>query len=251
MAKIDALSKLMGGRLTDDAGHRPKAVGTNHMHGALVIDLARVSPDPDQPRKEFDAEELDNLAASLKEVGQIEPIRVRYDADADTYMIIAGERRYRAAKQAGMSTIQAIVDERDLTADRITVLQLIENALRVDLAPLEAAAAYKALMETWACNQTLLAERLHISQSKISRTLSLLDLPAESQQQVASGKVAPSRAMKSAKPKRQRATTKPKKSQTVQLRCAAGTAVITLSKGSSVVDVLTALLDQEQKRKAA
>lgn len=248
MKKLDALSKLVGGRLADDAGYRPQAVGTSHMHGALVIELGRIVPDPDQPRKAFDDEELNNLAESLKDVGQLEPVRVRYDADADRYVIIAGERRYRAAHRAGLPTLLAIVDDRDLSADRLTVMQLIENALRVDLAPMEAAAAYKALQGVWGCNQAELAKRLHISQSKVSRTMSLLDLPDDSQRAVATGAVKPTKAMQAAKRKRQRKTSK---RQAVRLRCPAGAATITLAEGSTVVDVLTALLDQERGRAAA
>lgn len=248
MKKIDALSKLMGGRLVDDAGYRPQAVGTSHMQGASVIELGRIVPDPNQPRKTFDEDELTHLAESLKDVGQLEPVRVRYDAAADRYVIIAGERRYRAAHRAGLPTLLAIVDDRDLSADRLTVMQLIENALRVDLAPLEAAAAYKALMDVWGCTQAQLGERLHISQSKISRTMSLLDLPADKQRAVAEGAVKPTAAMQTAKRKRQRKTSKPK---SVRLRCPAGSAVITLAEGSTVVDVLVALLEQEQGRKAA
>ena len=248
MKKLDALSKLVGGRLADDAGYRPQAVGTSHMHGALVIELGRVVPDPDQPRKTFDDEDLDNLAESLKDEGQLEPVRVRYDAAADRYVIIAGERRYRAAHRAGLPTLHAIVEDRELTADRLTVLQLIENTLRVDLAPLEAAAAYKALQGVWGCSQAELAKRLHISTAAVSRALSLLDLPAESQQAIATGKIAPRKALK-AQPKRPRKKTS--KPQTVRLRCPAGAATITLAEGSTVVDVLAALLDQERGRAAA
>lgn len=145
--------------------------------------------------------------------------------------------------------MQAVVDDRDMSADRLMVIQLVENALRVDLAPLEAAAAYKALMGAWGCTQIELSRRLCISQSKISRTMSLLDLPAESKQALSRGELKPTKAMQGATRKRQRKPAKPAKS--VQLRCPAGAAVITPTKGSSVVDVLTALLAQEQGRKAA
>ena len=161
--RYDHLSRLLGTRLEADARPNPRAVGASPAAGTYDIELARITPDPEQPRKHFDDDELGRLAASLKADGQLEPVRVRYDAGQDRYVIVCGERRYRAAQRAGLRSLLAIVDDRDLQPDRLTHLQLVENALRVDLSPLESAWAYVALMATWNCTQQELAQRLNIS----------------------------------------------------------------------------------------
>lgn len=248
MGKFDQLKKSIGTRLTDDAGHRPQAVGTSHLHGAMMIDLARITPDPEQPRKEFDKSEIDLLGKSLKQAGQQQPIRVRYDADLDLYVIIAGERRFRAAKSAGIKSLQAIVDDRELTPDTVLAMQLVENAIRTDLKPLEAANAYEQLMTTMGLDQKGLAKFLNISTSKVSRTLSLSKLPPEEQAAIESGKAGP---MSTVVKSRRKPKTKAKKPQAITIRTAAGSVVVTPKRGQSVVDVLSAALDHESKAKAA
>lgn len=248
MSKFDQISKLMGGRLEVDARHNPKTVGITPVSGTYAIDLHRITPDPNQPRKTFDDEDLDLLAGSLRDDGQLEPIRVRYDANGDRYVIVVGERRYRAAQRAGLKTLNAIVDDRQMQADRLTHLQLVENALRADLAPIEAAAAYRALMSTWACNQQELARRLHISESKVSRALAVLKLPAEKQAAVAAGKVAPTAAVKQ-QAKRRPTTTR--RVKPVKITTPVGVVVVTPKPGQTVADVLTAAVATLRGREAA
>lgn len=248
MSKFDQISKLMGGRLEADARHSPKTVGITSVGGTYAIDLHRIMPDPDQPRKDFSEEDIDLLAASLRDDGQMEPIRVRYDSVADRYVVIVGERRYRAAQRAGLKTLLAIVDDRQMQADRVLHLQLVENCLRVDLAPLEAAAAYQALMNTWGCNQQELARRLHISESKVSRALAVLKLPVEKQAAVAAGKVAPTAAVKQQAKRRPSAS---RRAKPVKITTPVGTVVVTPKPGQTVADVLRAAIDQQATKAAA
>jgi ParB family chromosome partitioning protein len=250
MNRAEHLSRLLGTRIEADARANPRAVGAAPVGGTFDIELTRIVPDPDQPRKIFDDAELELLASSLKSAGQLEPIRVRYDAGQDRYVIVCGERRYRAAGRAGLRSLLAIVDDRDLQPDRLTHLQLVENALRVDLSPLESARAYDALMSTWNCTQQELAQRLSISESKVSRALALLHLPPSVQGDIAAGKVGAIAAVKQARRKPvarcNRRGTKP-----VRIATPAGVVTVTPKAGQSVVAVLMAALEAERQRGAA
>lgn len=125
------------------ADTRPQAAGVTDLTDAKVIQLERIEPDPDQPRREFDAERLDELAASIRAEGVLQPIAVRYSTDQDVYVIVHGERRWRAARQAGLETIPAIV--RDVPEERRLLQQLMENIVREDLNALDRAHALRAL----------------------------------------------------------------------------------------------------------
>jgi ParB family chromosome partitioning protein len=247
--KYDHLARLLGTRLETDARPNPRTVGATPVGGTFDIELGRIVRDPSQPRKEFDDDDLDRLAASLKADGQLEPVRVRYDAGQDRYVIVCGERRYRAALRAGLPTLLAIVDDRDMQPDRLTHLQLVENALRVDLSPLESARAYDALMSTWNCTQQELARRLNISESKVSRALALLALPAVVQGDIEAGKVGAIAAVKQARRKPvARCNRKPKPAR---IATPVGVAVITPKSGQTVADVLVAALESERRKGAA
>ncbi len=141
--------------------------------GATEISLENIFPNPDQPRKAFDEGALNDLASSIKEHGVIMPLVVNKKDDG-TYMIIAGERRYRAAKMAGLTAVPAIVKEYD--EKTIQEISLIENLQREDLNPIEAAFGMKKLMEEHAMTQEALAERLGKSRPAIANTLRLLTL---------------------------------------------------------------------------
>ena len=153
-----------GGFTLPTAGAIPeesaKYQGCTRIKSALLIQVDRVAADPNQPRKEFEAESLRQLADSLKERGQLQPIRVRWDAAMERWVIIAGERRWRAAVQAGLLTITAVEAAKPLTADEILEEQLIENCVREDLKPIEQARAYKALIDSRGISQRQLAETL-------------------------------------------------------------------------------------------
>ena len=142
-----------------------------------TLKISLVDPKSDQPRKYFDKEALEELCNSIKENGLLQPILVREYGDAGRYQIIAGERRFRACKLAGLTEIPAIVLDRD---DRAAAqIALIENIQREDLNPLEEALAYKSLKEEYDMTQEELSERIGKSRSAIANSMRLLDLPEE------------------------------------------------------------------------
>lgn len=142
-----------------------------------TLKISLVDPKSDQPRKYFDKEALEELSASIKENGLLQPILVREYGDGGRYQIIAGERRFRACRLAGLTEIPAIVLDRD---DRAAAqIALIENIQREDLNPLEEALAYKSLKEEYDMTQEELSERIGKSRSAIANSIRLLDLPEE------------------------------------------------------------------------
>lgn len=151
-----------------------------------MLALGDVYPNPDQPRKNFDEGALNELALSVKEHGVIVPIIVTR-GEGGRYMIIAGERRFRASTLAGKNTIPAII--KDYTPREIEEISLIENLQREDLNPIEAACAMKKLMEEYKLTQEELAERIGKSRPAITNTLRLLSLPEEIVEYVRVGKL--------------------------------------------------------------
>src|SRR6266404_661089 len=124
----------------------------------VTVPTDAIVPDPNQPRREFNAQSLGRLAASIKKHGLKNPIRVRWEASLDKYMILTGERRYRATQEAGLSTIDCVIIEGELTAADRLQEQLIENLLRQDLTPIEKANGMRALMKAQKWTQKRLAE---------------------------------------------------------------------------------------------
>lgn len=151
------------------------------------MEIERIVPDPEQPRKFFSEESITQLAASLKKTGQLQPIRVRWNAQIEKWVIISGERRYRAAIQAGFKTIACQFCDKPLTEAEILQESLVENLLREDLRPIEAAQGYQQLISinNWTIQQV--ADALNISKGAISKTLSLLKLPEDIQNQIEEG----------------------------------------------------------------
>ncbi len=146
-------------------------------HGFAQIRLDRIRPNPNQPRARFDDEALGELTASIREVGVLQPIVVRPDDEDGRYVLIAGERRWRAAEQAGLDDVPAMI--RQETDDTLTLTEaLIENVQREDLSPLEEAAAYRQLMEDFAMTHEQIAVGVGKSRSAVTNTLRLLQLPA-------------------------------------------------------------------------
>ena len=150
------------------------------------IKLSLIDPKSDQPRKSFDKESLSELAESIKENGLLQPILVREYGDG-RYQIIAGERRFRASKLAGLSEIPAIILERDDA--KVAEIALIENIQREDLNPVEEAMAYKALAEEYHLTQEELAQKVSKSRSAVANALRLLDLPKPVLDLVVEGKL--------------------------------------------------------------
>ncbi|MBW3577248.1 MAG: ParB/RepB/Spo0J family partition protein [Actinobacteria bacterium] len=152
--------------------------------GLRELPVSAIAPNRRQPRGVFDDDELAELAASIREVGLLQPILVR-EVGIDRYEVVAGERRLRAAKLAGLTRIPALVrptSDADLLKEA-----LIENIHRVQLNPLEEAAAYQQLLEDFAVTQEQLAARLGKSRPTISNALRLLSLPPAVQRKVAAG----------------------------------------------------------------
>ena len=145
------------------------------------VDVNELRPNPYQPRRVFDDEALDDLTASIREHGIFQPIIVKRSIKG--YEIIAGERRVRAAKKAGLDKVPAII--RDLDDGQMMEIALLENLQRENLNAIEEALAYKAMLEKFAITQDELSEKVGKSRSHVTNTLGLLRLPAEVQEMVA------------------------------------------------------------------
>jgi ParB family chromosome partitioning protein len=169
-------------------------VGVIRSKDVSKIAVDRIDRDPAQPREEFDQESLERLAQSLQNRGQLQPIRVRWDAAQERYVIICGERRWRAAKMAGLDTLSCVIVEGDLTQQERLAVQLVENALREDLKPIEQGRAYKTLMEAQGWTVRELASELSIHHGQVVRAMSLLDLPQTIRDRVEQGSLAPATA---------------------------------------------------------
>ena len=151
--------------------------------GVTEIDVSLIFANPNQPRKVFDEDALNELAASISKHGVIMPIIV--NQSGDRYMIIAGERRFRASKIAGLSKVPVIV--KTYNERQIKEISLIENLQREDLNPIEAATAMRSLMEDYGMTQEELADRIGKSRPAIANTLRLLNLSQEVIKMVANG----------------------------------------------------------------
>jgi ParB family chromosome partitioning protein len=155
-----------------EKGGKGERFNTSPLREAKFIDIERINPDPNQPRKTFVKETLESLAESIKEVGGIiDPLTVEYDEKEDSFKIISGERRYKAAKMVGMERLPCIIKEVD--NKKRLLLQLILNLQREDITPLEESAGIKALMERLGYSQVNIAKLLNKSQSYISQILGL------------------------------------------------------------------------------
>jgi ParB family transcriptional regulator, chromosome partitioning protein len=154
--------------------------------GLVEVPVGAIAPNPRQPREAFDEESLAALGRSIREVGVLQPIVVRRRDRG--YELVAGERRLRAARMAGLATIPAIIRESDDTESLREAL--IENIHRQDLAPLEQAAAFQELLEDLGASQEVVAERLGYSRPHLTNTLRLLQLPGEVQRLLAEGSIA-------------------------------------------------------------
>jgi ParB family chromosome partitioning protein len=153
--------------------------------GVREIDIARIKPNPNQPRVLFDEEALDELADSIRERGVLQPILLR--PEGEDYLIIAGERRWRAAQRARLHTIPAIV--REIDESTTAELALIENIQRLDLNPLEEAEGYRQLIQRHGHTQDEIGRIVHKSRSHVANLLRLLDLPELVRQSLLKGDI--------------------------------------------------------------
>lgn len=163
----------------------PGAPEAGSASGLLEVPINAISPNPRQPRTRFDDDAIEALAVSIREVGILQPVIVRKSDRG--YELIAGERRVRAAKLAGLATIPVVVRDTD---DSDTLREaLIENIHRQDLGPVELAEAFRELLEDLGLKQEELADRVGVSRSHIANTIRLLALPIEVQQLLTDGKI--------------------------------------------------------------
>ncbi|WP_171124092.1 MULTISPECIES: ParB/RepB/Spo0J family partition protein [unclassified Ruegeria] len=176
------LSALMADVTQETEGLRP----SEPRRADMKVPIEKLHANPNQPRRTFSREQLDELAASVKEKGIIQPLIVREIAEGD-YEIVAGERRWRAAQMAQLHDIPVIV--RDFDDTEVLEVAIIENIQRADLNAVEEAAGYKQLMDRFGHTQEKLAEALGKSRSHIANLLRLLSLPMDVQQLVVEGKL--------------------------------------------------------------
>ena len=169
-----------------------KHEGVSRLRAGADIEVGRIVADPDQPRTEFDPAAIARLAESLKAHGQIQPISVRWSEDMGRYLIVTGERRWRASILAGRPTIAAVILEGERTDSQVLEMQLVENCLREDLQPIEQARAFRTLMDRNDWTAARLAEALQLTGASVTRALALLALPYTVQDAVAAGELAPS-----------------------------------------------------------
>lgn len=175
--------------ITKEDGNPKNAKESKSGVDELKLDL--VYANPNQPRKNFDESALNELASSIKTHGVIQPIVVNEDGNGK-YMIIAGERRYRASKIAGLQTIPCVI--KNYTERQIKEISIIENLQREDLNPIEAARAIKQLMDEYNFTQEVVADRIGLSRPNIANTLRLLSLTPEVIKLVEEGKLTPGHA---------------------------------------------------------
>lgn len=156
--------------------------------GERMIAIEKIFPNPDQPRRTFDDEALKELSASIAEKGVIQPLILRQNPqDADSYEIVAGERRWRASQKARLHEVPAVI--RDFSDAEVLEVAIIENIQRADLNPLEEALAFSQLMEKFGHTQDVLSKSLGKSRSHIANSVRLLTLPSEVQEFVAKGQL--------------------------------------------------------------
>ena len=158
-------------------------------HGVVELDIDRLSPNDFQPRQQMDDARLEELAASIKANGVIQPIVVRKTGDG--YRIIAGERRWRAARRAGLTRVPVVVKDLsgDQTQQKVLEMALIENIQREDLNAIDEAKAYRRLVDEFALTQESVAAAVGKDRATVANTLRLLKLPAEVQGDVAAGAI--------------------------------------------------------------
>jgi ParB family chromosome partitioning protein len=171
-AKLEALA----------AGLKPSAARVLEQVGPEMID-----PNPQQPRQEFAPEALDELVRSISRHGLLQPLTVRRGKSPGRFEIVAGERRLRAALRLGLPVVPCVVLE--LADDRMLEFALVENLQRQDLDPIEAAAAYRTLMQVCGCTQDELADTLCLGRSTIANAVRLLELPKSLQENVSRGTI--------------------------------------------------------------
>ena len=160
--------------------------GARDAANLAYVPIRDIRPNPDQARKVFDPDALEELAASIRQVGVLQPILLVTDPENPAgWMVVAGERRFRAAGIAGLDAVPALI--KDASASQVALDSLMENLHRADLNPLEEGAGYKSALDDFGYTQQELATLLHVSRARISHAIGLLRLPPDVQTRVAAG----------------------------------------------------------------
>lgn len=183
MSKKFGLGKGLNALIPDEVSNNINSKKENNKDGVALIDINLIKNNNEQPRKLFDDEKIMELAESIKSNGIIQPLILR--KDKDEYIIVAGERRWRAAKYIGIKEIPAVI--MDLTEKQILEISLIENIQREDLNSIEEAIAYKKLITDFDLTQEQLSKRIGKSRVAITNTMRLLNLSEDVQQYIIEG----------------------------------------------------------------
>lgn len=200
MSKANSLINKFGANIAQTVAQRPgsapapaplppdKYEGAIKARSFAEMPVASIACDP-QPRTEFDEAELARLAESIKRFGQLAPIRVRHDPERGTWVVLVGERRLRACRLAGLERVRVEFVERAMSEADVLAEQVVENAVRADLQPVEQARAYERLMALngWTAQQ--LAETLGVEPTNVYRSLGLLRLPEDVAAKVDAGEI--------------------------------------------------------------
>ena len=211
-SKADTLARDLGDSLADSIGVRDTACirdasisgeqgaggsppdpldGLTRHKGAGLLLTSHIYTEADQVRVETDPEADAQLVESVRSVGLLQPVRVRWAGDSGKYCVVTGHRRLAAAVACGLDRVPVVVVEGTPTAAGIIEEQLIENIQRSALSPLDQSRAFQKYMTLTGCTGKDLANLLHISPASVSRALALLDLPSEVQEHIASGEISP------------------------------------------------------------
>lgn len=184
--KQRGLGRGLSALMADVTEDNSRQEGNTARRADMVVPIERIEPNPDQPRRDFTPEQLDDLANSIREKGVIQPLIVRKKAD-NRYEIVAGERRWRASQMAQLHELPVIVREYDDT--EVLEIAIIENIQRADLNPVEEAMGYRQLMNKFGHTQEKVSEALGKSRSHIANLMRLLNLPDDVQVMLRAGQL--------------------------------------------------------------
>lgn len=177
MARRPGLGRGLGALIPGDENNQENITPAQDQQGVIQVPITQIQPNPQQPRSIINDEAMEELAASIREHGIIQPLIVSKDPNDEYYTLVAGERRWRAAALAGLSKVPVI--ERSVSEQDQLEIALIENLQRTDLSPLEMAEAYRTLVDHFMLTHEQIADRVSKSRTSVTNTLRLLNLPEE------------------------------------------------------------------------